>query len=319
MVKELSNRELIKLGQESLEGMFANSRHALTKQHSVAWVIVYKNGEVFTTDHQGCYGTAMSDRVSGNNFNSTRAMMVISVQQRLCNDQQGADKLTKEETIAYYDYLMNRSPLQEAFVSKNAALCLKREVIGMSVHCPSNLMMAGMFAARHQWEKPQTVRIFLELAERGVEENLAFFLTQAINYKSADGQHLLSFGSRSFGHMTLHLNGYKMKDVNNFLTCNMIRPNPPYRSDYSYKGIDKLFTSQTRNMSDDPGDSQPDGILNFIKQHYVPEVVDPTKNNPFFKVIKKQDKDADVFEDWTRCLDNVVAFLPTFKKGMGVV
>lgn len=92
--------------------------------------------------------------------------------------------LPPEVELWFVDYIINRSPYSETFISKDAAKCLEDKVTLSSGDHPSNLMVAGLVALRRLWEYSMVARAAYDLAQAGVNEDLAFVLGHLVSVES---------------------------------------------------------------------------------------------------------------------------------------
>ncbi len=292
-MEKIFEHPLVALGVEKLAAAF--KKGSISKGGTCSICVVHSNEHCYIPNSQGCFGSTSHNAVTSTK--NKREFLIIGIQKF----KKSFYDASPEESIAYYDYLMNRSPMQDAFASKDAAECLEKGCVVMSVHCPSNLMMCGMFAARHQWEKPIHIKTFLAMRDAGVQENLAFFLTQCLSFQTDEENILLHMGTYSSGHQTFHPSGFRLSDVRNFIRGEPQKPNSSYQISTSYTGIDALFVKPGSWDNDSPK-----GVSHFIRTNYIPGGVDSTKNNPFYKAVVKKGKPT--YEPFDVCIKGVVEF-----------
>lgn len=190
---------------------------------------------------------------------------------------------TEEAFIPYINWLIKRSPYTKAFLSKGAAKVAKDRCIIINPNCPSNIMLGGMIAVRGVSEYKYIARAWLELKNRGVNENLAFILAHHANFGRAG---TVGFLKKSTNHAAVH--SYKIdKDyVKAFITNNPVHVLEEYQTSNRYSRINDTW-----------------GVQVPIGECYL---------NPFFaKIIYTKEKTNNVFacalpnaDDKTTSIDN---------------
>ena len=148
--------------------------------------------------------------------------------------------LDEDEALAFLDYLLNRSPYSEVFITKSAHEALLHKMIVGKSSSPSNLLAAGLVASRRLWEYAEVARVFVDLAKAGVDEDLAFYLAH-IARASFDRSGNCDWGGFKNGHCSMNSGAFGKESMTNWLSHKPIRLNNPYSKDVSYNGYAEMF------------------------------------------------------------------------------
>lgn len=300
-----SDQQLIDGGVVALEKAFDKY---LSRSHSSSSCTIYENGKCAIPQQQVCFG-ALKSRETFDGHKGQRKFLLIGIQHYTA----AIMPLLGDQKLEYYDYLMHRSPMREGFISKDPEKVLQDKYCIMSVDCPSNIMMCAMFAARHLWEKPMYAQVFFSLREGGVEEHLAFIMSQLVQFKLDNKTPIVSVTPKVTGHMTFHLRYFTTKDIKNYVDNTPPRVNPgSFADNIVYTGVDRLFTvgpTMSNNVT------AKDGMCEFIKKNYHVHGLDSTRNNPFFKAVKKPKDDLE-YEPYDQCIRNLITLAPILEQEM---
>lgn len=114
-----------------------------------------------------------------------------------------ADKLTSFEVYHprleerhhdYINFIINESPVADAFINKDAKDYYSRKVIPYNCNIPSRGVFAGAVALRCVWEYSDYFRIWTLLANAGVNKSVAVYVANLFrngHYSSHDGHCLI--------------------------------------------------------------------------------------------------------------------------------
>lgn len=150
------------------------------------------------------------------------------------------EMLDEDEALLFLDWLLNRSPYSETFITKSAHEALYYKAIISSAHHPSNLMAAGMVASRRLWEYVNIARVWCDLVKAGVHEDLAFYLGHIFSGKF-DRTGNVSYGGLSSAHCSMNPNVMGIEEVKNFLNHKVVKPNKTYHESKQYHGYDNMY------------------------------------------------------------------------------
>jgi hypothetical protein len=150
------------------------------------------------------------------------------------------DVLTEEEGVMYLDWLLNRSPYSSTFISKDALDCIYHKATISDSNTPSNLMAAGMVASRRLWEYSSVVRVFCDLVNVGVPEDLAFWLGHITRCEFNRAGRVALTGEHS-GHCSLDPRRMPKEALSNFLNHKVTAPNKTYTASKNYEGYDEMY------------------------------------------------------------------------------
>lgn len=152
----------------------------------------------------------------------------------------GGDELYEDEALLYLDWLLNRSPYSEVFITKSPHEALATKMIIADGSKPSNLMAAGLVASRRLWEYSYIARVFCDLAKAGVNEDLAYYLGH-ISSTSFDTKGNFNWGTYKSGHCSLNPGVFGPKELKNFIDHKPISLNKPYSESSDYDGYDGMY------------------------------------------------------------------------------
>lgn len=276
MSKPELSEQIVKLAKDILE------EHGIG--NCAACGVIYENGALRVSDNTACHA-GLNQQMAGR----PKPVAVVSVCQTDCN-KRGA-RLDAEHIAMYTDWLLNRSPYNSAFITKDAASCIELGYVATTAEVPSNLMVGGLVAHRYTWEHASLVRTWCELVNAGCNEDTAFLFTHMIGSSFVGGspvKEVASFGSTyKSGHTALSVGGMTEKDLLNFVNHEPVEPNQPYNVDVEYRGLDDLFgRSAIENNNTVAIFKQLRDVIRLEK-----EVKLVASLNPFPPIVKK-DNDA---------------------------
>ena len=149
----------------------------------------------------------------------------------------------KEEFfIPFINWLTKRSPYADAFISKQASKVGKDKCLIISPNCPSNIMIGGIIAARATYENPHIAKGWMELTNRGVNENLAFMLSHWASF----GAGTVGFRRSSQNHYAVQANNIDKDYVKAFVTNSPVKTQPTYQEKAGYSNIQNTWGDVTR-------------------------------------------------------------------------
>lgn len=154
--------------------------------------------------------------------------------------------LAPEVELWFVDYILNRSPYAETFVTKNAKEALAYKYTVSSSDTPSNLMAAGMVALRRLWEYRRVAQAAYDLVQGGVNEDLAFLLGHLISCDTTPTPGSgATWGFCHSGHCSINPNMMGFKEVRRFMEHTPIKPNKSFYENSYYNSYDNLFGAVT--------------------------------------------------------------------------
>lgn len=153
--------------------------------------------------------------------------------------------LTEEEALMFLDWLLNRSPYSETFITKSAHEALRTKFIISDAFHPSNLMAAGQVASRRLWEYEDVVRVFCDLVNAGVNEDLAFYMGHCFqgNFNRTGKT---SWGGMRAGHCSINTEYMGKKELLSFMKHELVTPNKTYNESCAYNHYDSMYGTKKR-------------------------------------------------------------------------
>lgn len=148
--------------------------------------------------------------------------------------------LDEDEALIFLDYLLNRSPYSEVFITKSAHEALLHKMIVGKPSSPSNLLAAGLVASRRLWEYVEVARVFVDLSKAGVDEDLAFYLAH-IARASFDRSGDCDWNGSKNGHCSMDSNAFGQESMINWLSHKPAKLNRPYSESVNYDGYAAMY------------------------------------------------------------------------------
>lgn len=200
---------------------------------TAAVAVLKKNGETFFSSNQACHAGL---NLSGWGENGPGGVAVAS---GLMQPKE-KETLWEDEALKYLDWLLNRSPYACTFVSKSPQQALLDKFIISSGHHPSNLMAAGLVASRRLWEYHVIARVFCDLVDAGVKEDLSYYLAHiALCNFSQKG--IIRWDGTNRGHCSFDTERFDWCVLHNWLNHKPIKLNQNYLDNSNYLGYDAMF------------------------------------------------------------------------------
>lgn len=185
--------------------------------------------------NQACHA-GLSNDYEGNK--SKGSIAVVSALMK----PKDTEHLEEEDAYLFLDWLLNRSPYSETFITKSADEALYYKTIISSSDHPSNLMAAGLVASRRLWEYASVARVMVDLSKAGVNEDLAFYLGHIFRGKFNRGGDC-DWGGCTAGHTSLNPGVMGHEEVRRFLCHEPVNLNKKYSENYRYGGYDGMYGS----------------------------------------------------------------------------
>lgn len=197
--------------------------------------------------------------------------------------------LYKEVELWFVDYILNRSPYAETFVTKDAEKALEQKYTVSSGDHPGNLMAAGMVALRRLWEYTYVAKATYDLAKAGVNEDLAFLMGHIVATGNNPGPDSAAcWEGYSAGHCSLSPGHMDWKATKNFLAHKVTQPNPNFSAGGRYDNYDSLYSSKKGGGAD--GETYRDFVkANFPYDKCIGKV--GVSLNPFVKAMASKAAD----------------------------
>lgn len=225
--------------QVELEKNIANAM----KKHAEQ---AYEDNNASTTHlkEDGTVGYARKGNVCHNHMNNNGFKYVINGIGHTGKEYSAGNGryLSPEVELWFVDYIINRSPYSETFISKDAAKCLEGQVTLSSGDHPSNLMVAGLVALRRLWEYSMVARAAYDLSQAGVDEDLAFVLGHLISVETeVDNASSTSWSGGHNGHCSINPHQMGFKVIKAFMEHKPTKLNGLWSEGNRYEGYDDMY------------------------------------------------------------------------------
>lgn len=154
-------------------------------------------------------------------------------------------KLKADVELWFVDYILNRSPYAETFITKDAEKALEQKYTVSDGNHPANLVAAGMVALRRLWEYTWVAQAAYDLSKLGVNEDLAFLLGHNISTSiDPNAQTASSWGNCTSGHCSVNPSIMGWGQVKNFLQHAVKVPRQLFSHSAGYYGYDGMYGEQ---------------------------------------------------------------------------
>lgn len=201
------------------------------------------------------------------------------------------ENLPQKVLEAYYHYLLNDSPLADAFLSKNAKLCLQKCRVFMAAHrVPSNVLMCALQSLRRAWEGPKTIQTWYNLVKNGVFPDVAFVAKDVFNVEAnSNGDYTVFVRAVATAHNFVPASDLSKKWFNNFLASKVKKPNPTwyFSGSTSYRSPYNVVEAYGNTFN---GNSQFPSTMDILQSAFSEfglERKNDEKTNPFYKAAKR--------------------------------
>lgn len=93
-------------------------------------------------------------------------------------------EITRRDALLYFDWLLNRSPWAEVFITKNSKFAIQYGVL-CRTDVPGNMLLSACTAIRYVIENPRPaiVALFNRFVSNGNDENTSFLLAHKVYYR----------------------------------------------------------------------------------------------------------------------------------------
>lgn len=195
--------------------------------------------------------------------------------------------IDKEEGVAFLDWLLNRSPYSEVFVTKSAKDAIKNSCIIADSNYPSNLLAAGLVASRRLWEYSEIVIVWYDLVKAGMNEDLAYWVAHKAQCRSNRTGNISFTGCQS-GHCSMNPNLFDREALKAWLNHKVVNPNQTYSQSTHYNYYDRMYSNLGKLKGAGYWMETPeDSIGYWLDNNFDPKKKDGVNNNPFIKALPK--------------------------------
>lgn len=150
--------------------------------------------------------------------------------------------LPKETELWFVEYILNRSPYADTFITKDPVRALERGFTISSGDHPGNLVGAGVVALRRLWEHVYVAQSAYDLHKAGVPEDLAFLIGHAIQVESKiKPDSVTSWSNNLNWHTSVDIGLMSFKFVKNFFEHKLVTPNDHYVNGGRYNGYSNMY------------------------------------------------------------------------------
>lgn len=127
---------------------------------------------------------------------------------------------SKEGALNFFDYLFNRSPFAEVFITKDPVDAMKNGIVA-NTDLPENLVLSAFVASRFPTESyvkdmKERFRVWEEIKAFGFSENFAFIFSQVFKFTNTKKYEVIYMPHTS-GHCTFEYNNASEAYYHNFI------------------------------------------------------------------------------------------------------
>ena len=158
--------------------------------------------------------------------------------------QDQGSNASKEASAIWLDFLANRSPVADVFITKDVKDMIKNGAV-FDCRYPSNAVQFALIATRQPWEYAARVGTFKMLREL-IPERYAFLIS---HYASGDIKDGINWSNLSSGHSLFNGAYLDKNTIINFVYGGFDQVNKPFNEVQSYNGVFGLFGRLNREES----------------------------------------------------------------------
>lgn len=153
--------------------MYEAEKEQIDKRKNISCVnywVFNSSSEHIVCGHTACYAGICTDGKPG-------CIVINNIQRRHREDT--PRRIGTESCHMYLDWLLNRSPYADSFISKDADECFQENLVVSTCDVQSQILLGGMIALRGMWEASpgnEAPILFKDMVEAGVHEDFAFIL-----------------------------------------------------------------------------------------------------------------------------------------------
>ena len=150
--------------------------------------------------------------------------------------QDQGSNASKEASEVWLNFLANRSPVAEVFITKDVKDMIKNGAV-FDCRYPSNAVQFALIATRQPWEYAARVEAFKVLKEL-IPERYAFLISHYASGSVKDG---INWSNLSSGHSLFNGAHLDKNTIVNFVHGGFAQVNLPFNEVQSYNGVFNLF------------------------------------------------------------------------------
>lgn len=231
--------------------------------------VVYADKSDITTN-TACYANLqyIKDRWDGKSKWEPLALILYR-SENYCNTL----KLSDTVRITYLEWLLNESPWASAYVEKDAKQVFDDRIVTINTDIDCRVVGGGCVGFRRLWEYCQIVQTWYDLAVKGVNKNLAYFLAHASTGAKGD---YITWEHYGWGHTNLNHDDLSKEGLLNFVNGTPIGKVGTYRTTGSYKSYSDMFQD-----NDNYGTMMSSWVAKNFPYKDAEEVVEVVAKNPF--------------------------------------
>lgn len=159
--------------------------------------------------------------------------------------------LDKEVEVWFLDYILNRSPYADTFVTKDAEEALEERLVVSSTDHEGCLVGGAIVALRRLWEHVYVAHSAYDLVQAGVNEDLAFILGHCIQAPSEiESNTIVSWTADLNWHTSIDPSYMGFGAVKNFMQHKVLTKNGTYFNTGRYRGYSAMYGSGNPSIFD---------------------------------------------------------------------
>lgn len=267
----------LKKREVDLEVKLEEAKARLSKEaywsENASGAFVYESGEIFVKPGTVCHA-----------FLSKEPGIVYIVTGLQDGENYGDNPgriLAHEVEVWYLDYILNRSPYADTFVTKDAEKALEERLVVSNTEHAGKLTGGAIVALRRLWEHVYVARAAYDLVQAGLNEDLAFLLGHCIQAPSEINPNTTVNWSACLNwHTSIDPNAMNFEAVKRFMDKNFKVAGDSYYKTGSYRGYSYMY-------GENYNQSLHTYVSNQFPYNLCKEVVAAkTSNNPFLAAKK---------------------------------
>lgn len=152
--------------------------------------------------------------------------------------------LPKEVEVWYLDWLLNRSPYADAFITKDAEKALETRIVVSSGDHPGNYVGGSIVSLRLLWEHTYAAQAAYDLHKAGVHEDVAFLLGHTVSVeRKITPDSPTEWNNNTSWHSSIDVGTMGFKGIKNFMAHKPTNKTGIYAKQGQFSGYSAMYMS----------------------------------------------------------------------------
>lgn len=158
--------------------------------------------------------------------------------------------LPKEVELWYLDWLLNRSPYADAFITKDAEKALETRIVVSSGDHPGNYVGGSIVSLRLLWEHTYAAQAAYDLHKAGVHEDVAFLLGHTVSVeRKITPDSPTEWTNNTSWHSSIDVGTMGFKGVKKFMAHEPTTKTGIYAKQGQFSGYSAMYRSADTSLT----------------------------------------------------------------------